>query len=75
MAAHASDAEVGLTGLISTSGIFGIAPAAKAGQIDLEIIGVEAHRHVEQKSGGHRRARRRHMAGEKGDDAGRRYRR
>ena len=44
----------------------------EGGEIDFEIIGVEAHRHVELESGGHRGAGRRHMAGEKGDDPGRR---
>ena len=43
-------------GLISTSGIFGIAPAANADEIDFEIVGVETHRHVEQKSRRHRRS-------------------
>jgi hypothetical protein len=36
--------------LISTSGIFG-SPDGEGRQIDLEVISVEAHRHVEIKTG------------------------
>ncbi len=64
-------ADMLLHSLISTNGMFGIAPAAKRRQIDLEIIGVEAHRHVEQEAGGHRRAPRRHVPGEERHEAGR----
>lgn len=42
----------------------------KRGEIDFEIVGVEPHRDVELKAGGHRGAGRRQVAGREGDDAG-----
>ena len=46
-------------------------PASIWREIDLELVGVEAHRHVELEAGRHPRALGRNMLGDEGDDAGR----
>ena len=43
-------------GRISTSGIAGIAPGREGCEVDQELVGVEADRHVEGEAGGDRGA-------------------
>ena len=49
-----------------------MSPALKAREIDHQLVGVEAHRHVELEARGHRRARAPGHARQEGDEAGRR---